>query len=104
LKSHHAGAAKIAKKLPWLAHVHQPRLHPAFVCWFVAVRVRPPTHILCWHISSLLFVVVRTRSPVVTQFVATALRRTEQNEIAKWPAVLVSRVEPPPLRNVRLTL
>jgi len=32
LKSHHAGAAKIAKKLPWLAHVHQPNLHPAFVC------------------------------------------------------------------------
>src|SRR5262245_50603914 len=29
LKSQHAGAAKVAKKLPWLPHVHEPGLHPA---------------------------------------------------------------------------
>ena len=53
LKRKKTRAAKFAKKVSRLAHMHKPGLHPAFVCWFAASRGRSLAYSLCWYISGL---------------------------------------------------
>jgi len=78
IESDELAKADLPRELEGIAHVDEPRLHPALVYLFVTVHSRSPWYGLCLYNNRLPFDDVRTGSHHATPVVATALRQPEQ--------------------------